>query len=70
MGVTNAPSRPLAVEFSKRVKLSEPARRSLSPVMTPGLFLGELLHGGHVQDAILFMAASMPPRERLWWGAL
>ena len=70
MGVTNAPPRPLAAEFSKRVRLSEPARKSLSPAMTPGLFLGELLHGGHVQDAILFMAASMPPRERLWWGTL
>ncbi|GGF57780.1 hypothetical protein GCM10007301_16880 [Azorhizobium oxalatiphilum] len=46
----------------------EEAKAILSPGMSASDFLGALVEGGLVVDAIRYMAVALPRREAVWWA--
>ena len=59
-----------AVEVCADIELSEEATELLSGGQSPSAFLQLLLDGEMTQDAIRFLARSLPRREATWWACL
>ncbi len=59
---------PTAVDLSKAIPLTDPAKALLAPALAPRPFLDLLIAKKHYADAALFMAHAMPKREAVWWG--
>jgi hypothetical protein len=59
-----------AQEVCKELPLSEKARPLLKDGQTPAQFFRLLVEGGHLQDAIRFLASALPKREAVGWAYL
>jgi hypothetical protein len=58
-----------AAEICAGFELSEPAKSLARDGLLPAAFLERLIDGGHVRDALGFLARALPKREAIWWAA-
>lgn len=68
MGVPIPP--PGQICRSVRTSISTPALKLIQPGMTAGQYIEQLVKNKFFQDALRFMAYSMPIRYAIWWGCL
>lgn len=67
------PAKPvrLAAEVAKPLSLTDGAAKLLAPALTPRQFFDALAAvPALADDAVRFLAAALPKREAVWWGAL
>lgn len=65
------PQHPLAslvAELSLTAELTEPSRELLRPELGPRKYLGALVAGEHLPDAVRLVAHLLPMRECVWWA--
>jgi hypothetical protein len=61
----------LAADVAKTVRLSDAAKKLLTPELTPRQYFDALAAvPALADDAIRFLAAALPKREAVWWGVL
>jgi len=59
-----------AIESAARCQLSADARDLLTAEASATDFLNRLMKANLLDDAVHFMAAALPVRKAVWWGAL
>jgi hypothetical protein len=59
-----------AAEICRDLDLQDPARRLLSPDLTPRQFFERLVEQQEYADAVRFLAHALPKRLAVWWGCL
>ena len=59
-----------AAAICAALELEEPAQELLAQHDEPQAYFNALLEGGHLPDAVRFMATTLPQREAVWWAYL
>jgi hypothetical protein len=57
-----------AAELVGQLELAEPARACLRDGVSPAEYLNALMKGGHLADAVRFLALALPKPEAIWWA--